>query len=65
MISDSFAQALRDKLRKLLNDYADHAAAGVVADWPSYQYLRGKIEGVAIAERELLDLAERYDNDDK
>jgi hypothetical protein len=42
-----------------MNDCADHIATGSAADWADYRYLVGIIEGLAKAERELLDLNEK------
>jgi hypothetical protein len=55
---DNFASVLRDKLRKEMNDYTDDMANGVCGDFSSYQKLCGVIQGLAIAERHLLDLVE-------
>ena len=53
-----FASVLRDKLRKDMNNYVDDMAGGVCADYASYQKLCGVIQGLAIAERHLIDLVE-------
>jgi len=49
----------RANLRKQMNDYADDVATGGCADFPEYKRLCGVIQGLALAERTLLDLAER------
>jgi hypothetical protein len=46
-----------------MNNYADDVAGGACADFASYQKLCGVIQGLAIAERHLLDLAEKADKD--
>lgn len=51
--------ALRDKLRKDMNDLADMTATGGVSDWSSYQRVVGRIDGLAIAESYLLDLKKK------
>jgi hypothetical protein len=65
MIQD-FARVLREKIREDLNNYADDLAGGVCQDFAQYQKLCGMIQGLATAERYLLDLVEKVEkaNDD-
>jgi hypothetical protein len=65
MIQD-FARVLREKIREDMNNYADDLAAGVCQDFAQYQKLCGMIQGLATAERYLLDLVEKVEkaNDD-
>jgi hypothetical protein len=65
MIQD-FARVLREKIRTDMNNYADDLAAGVCQDFAQYQKLCGMIQGLAQAERYLLDLVEKVEkaNDD-
>ena len=56
---------LRKKIREHLNNYADHIAGGSAQDFPSYRHQCGVIEGLAIAERELLDILERIDEQEE
>jgi len=58
MISE-FARVLREKLRTDMNIYADDCAGGACRNFDEYQKLCGTIQGLAIAERHLLDLAEK------
>ena len=58
---DNFASVLRDKIRKDMNDYTDDMANGVCTDFASYQKLCGVIQGLALAERHLIDLAEKVE----
>lgn len=53
--------SLRDKIRKEMNELADIAATGGVADWPAYQRLVGRVDGLAVAESYLLDLKKKLD----
>jgi len=46
-------------LRNLLNERADDLAMGGAASFDEYQKMVGVIEGIALAERELLDLIEK------
>lgn len=45
-----------------MNEYADNVATGSCNDFPEYKRLCGVIEGLALAERELLDLKEKLEN---
>lgn len=63
MISD-FARVLRDQIRKDMNNYADDLAGGACRSYDEYQKLCGIIQGLAIAERYLIDLAEKAENSD-
>ena len=53
-----FASVLREKLRKDMNNYADDVATGACVDFASYQKLCGVIQGLALAERHIIDLVE-------
>ena len=53
-----FASVLREKLRTEMNNYADDVATGLCLDFAQYQKLCGMIQGLALAERLLLDLVE-------
>lgn len=64
MIQD-FARVLRDKLRTDMNNYADDLAGGQCRNFDEYQKLCGVIQGLAIAERHLLDLLEKVEQSDE
>lgn len=64
MIAD-FARVLRDQIRKDMNNYADDLAGGGCRTFDEYQKLCGVIQGLAIAERYLIDLAEKAENSDE
>ncbi len=55
--TSQFAQELRKKIRKIMNDRADDMIGGQCGDYAEYKRLCGVVEGLALAERELLDLA--------
>jgi hypothetical protein len=61
-----FASVLREQIRKDMNNYADDLATGVCQDFAAYQKLCGVIQGLAHAERYVIDLAEKVEkaNDD-
>jgi len=60
MIQD-FARVLREKLRTDMNNYADDCAGGACRSFEEYQKLCGTIQGLALAERHLLDLAKKVE----
>jgi hypothetical protein len=64
MIQD-FARVLREKLRTDMNNYADDLAGGMCRNYDDYQKLCGIIQGLATAERYLLDLAEKVEQSDE
>ncbi len=59
MLEESLFLAYRKVLRELLNERADDLALGAAASFDAYQKMVGVIEGIAMAERELLDLMEK------
>lgn len=61
---DNFASVLRDKLRKDMNSYTDDMANGICMDYAAYQKLCGIIQGLALAERHLLDLVDAQKKDE-
>lgn len=64
MIQD-FARVLREKLRTDMNNYADDMAGGSCRSFDEYQKLCGLIQGLATAERYLIDLAEKVEQSDE
>ena len=52
------AALLQKRLREFMNEGADHLATGGAKDYAEYQRLVGRIDGIALAERELLDLVQ-------
>jgi hypothetical protein len=64
-MTDNFASVLRDKIRKDMNDYTDDMANGVCSDFAAYQKLCGIIQGLALAERHLLDLVEAQQKEEE
>jgi len=55
----SLSEHLKIKLRGMMNEHADHIASGAYKNFDEYQKMTGIIEGLALAERELLDYVER------
>ena len=64
MIQD-FARVLREQIRNDMNNYADDLAAGACRNFDEYQKLVGVIQGLALAERHLLDLAKKVEDADE
>ena len=60
-MADSWSESYRNRIRELLNDYADTVSGGSANDYAEYRRLCGVIEGLAIAEREFLDLISRME----
>jgi hypothetical protein len=48
-----------------MNNYADDLAGGACRSFDEYQKLCGIIQGLATAERHLLDLAEKVEKSDE
>jgi hypothetical protein len=64
MIQD-FARVLREQIRKDMNNYADDLAGGSCRSFEEYQKLCGVIQGLAVAERYIIDLAEKVEKSDE
>jgi hypothetical protein len=57
---DGILVAVRKKIRATMEQIADNVACGGCASFEEYKRQTGIIEGLALAERELLDLLEKY-----
>lgn len=55
---------VRGKLRERMNDIADTVAGGGAKDFGEYRNLCGVIHGLALAEREILDLLNAMEQND-
>tara|TARA_R100001530_G_scaffold111730_1_gene78852 strand:+ start:102 stop:302 length:201 start_codon:yes stop_codon:yes gene_type:complete len=60
IIQLSLSSFLKKRLRELMNQHADHMATGACKDFSDYQKMAGVIEGLALAEREMLDWSEKH-----
>jgi len=60
-VIQAFAETLRKKIREDMNNYADDCAGGACRSYEEYQKLCGVIQGLALAEAHLLDLAKRVE----
>tara|TARA_X000001388_G_C2168161_1_gene98756 strand:- start:361 stop:585 length:225 start_codon:yes stop_codon:yes gene_type:complete len=55
----SLSEFMKKRLREVMNQHADHVSTGACKDYAEYQKMSGIIEGLALAERELLDWVEK------
>jgi hypothetical protein len=58
---EEFARVLREQIRTDMNNYADDCAGGACRNFEEYQKLCGVIQGLAIAERYIIDLAKKVE----
>ena len=59
MDGQHIVEMVRKTLRSMMDEGADNVALGGAKDWGEYQRLVGRLEGLAIAEREILDAAQK------
>lgn len=55
---------LKQKIRKIMNEIADDLALGAARDFGEYKHLTGQIAGLAMVERDILDMIERRSDDE-
>ena len=60
-----FARVLREQIRTDMNNYADDLAGGGCRTFEEYHKLCGIIQGLALAERYLIDLAQKVEKSDE
>jgi|TARA_R100000455_G_C6269603_1_gene125243 hypothetical protein len=56
-------EAVRQRIRGYLNDIADHMAGGGCENYEEYIRLVGKVEALALIERDVLDSQQRIESD--
>jgi len=56
-------EVIRDKIRNYMNDIADHMAGGGCQNHEEYVRLVGKVEALALIERDILDMEQRLEED--
>ena len=61
----SWSEVFRDQIRKLMNDITDDVATGCAKDYPEYRHKVCVIEGLALAEREFLDIMDRIEKSEE
>jgi len=60
----AFADTVRKTIRTYMNELTDNVALGSAKSFEEYQRTVGQIEGLAIAERELLNLISSSEEED-
>ena len=58
MAEEHLFEVYQQKIRERMNELADSIATGAAQSFDEYRKMVGVIEGLALAERELLDLIE-------
>ena len=61
-MSEDVLTLLRKKMRTQMNELADHLAIGAAKDMEDYRKICGIIEGLAWAEREIIDMEDKLMN---
>jgi len=61
VIVTQFAAEVRKEIRARMNDVADALARGECTSFEHYKALSGEIAGLALAERMVIDTAERVE----
>ena len=59
MDGQHIVELVRKNLRTMMDEGADNVSLGGAKDWGEYQRLVGRLEGLAIAEREILAAAQQ------
>lgn len=62
---DAWMEALKSMIRKEMNNYTDDVATGQCQSFDDYKRLCGVIQGLALAERLLIDLADKKEKSDE
>ena len=65
MAEEHLFEVYQKKLRDRMNEMADAVATGSAQSFDEYRKMCGIIEGIALAERELLDLVEALEKGEK
>jgi hypothetical protein len=52
---------IKEKIRVYMNDIADHMASGGCGNYEEYIRLVGKVEALALVERDMLDLQKQFE----
>jgi len=63
IFSSNALKVLKEKIRIIMNERADHISTGGCNSFEEYSKCCGIIEGLAMAERELLDLNKQIEED--
>ena len=60
----TLSEFLKRRIREILHQHSEHISSGVCSDYSNYQKMAGVIEGLKLAERELLDWVEKNIKED-
>ena len=61
-MSDPYLELIRVRVRDYMNECADHLAGGGAKDFED-KFICGKVEALALVEREILDLTQKLVDD--
>tara|TARA_R100001163_G_scaffold45022_1_gene33914 strand:- start:2058 stop:2258 length:201 start_codon:yes stop_codon:yes gene_type:complete len=60
-VPNNVFEFLRKRIREEMNEISDHISGGACSDFSEYSKCCGVIQGLAVAERELLDLKQKME----
>ena len=60
-VPNNVFEFLRKRIREEMNEISDHISGGACSDFSEYSKCCGIIQGLAVAERELLDLKQKME----
>ena len=60
-VPNNVFEFLRKRIREEMNEMSDHISGGACSDFSEYSKCCGVIQGLAVAERELLDLKQKVE----
>jgi hypothetical protein len=58
-MSESIFAPIKRRIREFMNEAADHLASGGAQSFEEYQRMVGRVDALAILEREIIDIEER------
>ena len=62
VFSNDALRVVREGIRAMMNDVSDHVSTGSCKTFDEYSKCCGMIEGLAMAEREILDINQRIES---
>lgn len=62
VFSNDALRVVREGIRSMMNDVSDHISTGSCKTFDEYSKCCGMIEGLAMAEREILDINQRIES---
>ena len=60
-VPNNVFEFLRKRIREEMNEISDHISGGACSDFSEYSKCCGVIQGLAVAEREVLDLKQKME----